>query len=116
MFDHLIFHSPHFGTAMFQCITLQRLLVVLTPVGWTPRTLCLSGGGSTNCKIIQTYFSENSQTWFEVCSHQKSIPCARQRTRAQGPGVEVIRVSGWVAKLTFDRLGNTNFELSLSMA
>ena len=32
------------------------------------------------------------------------------------PGVEVIWVSGWIAKLTFDRFGNADFEQSLSMA
>ena len=31
-------------------------------------------------------------------------------------GVEVIGISGRVAKLTFDRLGNADFEQSLSIA
>ena len=32
------------------------------------------------------------------------------------PGAEGVWVSGRVAKLTFDRLGNADFEQSLSMA
>ena len=32
------------------------------------------------------------------------------------PGVEVISVSGRVTKQTFDRLGNADFEQSISMA
>ena len=83
---------------------------------------------SSDLHIYKDLYGENNDCFFNLwkCSDlnkyrhtlltlQSFAPFKNQYLRTT-PGVEVIWVSGRVAKLTFDRLGNAEFEQSLSMA